>query len=221
MESLDDERAILSPQAELKLFEELMQTFTLDEINQVLVDQFSAVEPTIFVQSDASAQITQEDIETAFNNALDLEIVPDEFAVTKAFAYTDFGQDGEVVFREYDEVYDITTVTFDNGLRLNVKPTKLVTGQVEFDLRYGTGYQFFTEKDSGLKELYNYMVAAGLGQHNVNELRELLSDKDVSLHFVPRFNTWGGRFNASNEHLYMDAIDCCVFKFFFPTSSTP
>jgi zinc protease len=203
LESLDDERAILSPQAELKLFEELMQTFTLDEINQVMIDQFSAVEPTIFVQSDASAEITQEDIKTAFNAALDLEIVPDEFAVTKAFAYTDFGQDGEVVLREYDEVYDITTVMFDNGLRLNVKPTKLVTGQVEFDLRYGTGYQFFTEKDSGLKELYNYMVAAGLGQHNVNELRELLSDKDVSLRFVPRFNTWGGRFNASNEHLLL------------------
>ena len=203
LESLDDQKAILSPQAELTLFEELMQTFTLAEINQVLIDQFSAVQPTIFVQSDGSVEITQDEIETAYLTALDIEVLPDELAVAKAFAYTDFGQSGEVLTREYDELYDITKVSFANGLRLNVKPTKLVTGRVELDLQYGTGFQFFTEKDAGLKELYSYMVAAGLGQHDVNELRELLSDKDVSLRFIPRFHSWGGRFSASNEHLLL------------------
>ena len=52
----------------------------------------------------------------------------------------------EVVMREYDELYDITKVSFANGLRQNVKPTKLATGRVELDLQYGTGFQFFSEK---------------------------------------------------------------------------
>ena len=74
LESLDDQKAILSPQAELTLFEELMQTFTLAEINQVLIDQFSAVQPTIFVQSDGSVEITQDEIETAYLTALEQSV---------------------------------------------------------------------------------------------------------------------------------------------------
>lgn len=203
IESLDDDRAILSPDAELALFEELMVTFSVEEINQAIQAQFSAVKPVVYVQSNDSVAITSEQVKTAFTAALNAKVTQDIVQEVKDFAYTDFGSAGEVSSRDYIEAYDITNIVFANGLRLNVKPTQLVTGQVQLDLRYGDGYRFFTAKDEGLKELYGYMVAAGLGEHNVNELRELVADKDISLGYSPRFHSWGGTFSSSNEHLLL------------------
>jgi zinc protease len=198
---IEHQDAILDPRAELALFEELMATFTLADINTALLQQFSRVEPLVFVQSDLSTALSTADVEAVFEQAIALEVKPDEQAAQVTFAYADFGEPGEIISNTHEPQHDVTSVVFANGVHLNIKPTSLVTGQVLLDLQFGQGYRAFNAADVGLKELYAYKVVAGLGQHDINELRQLLSGKDVTLGFEPRFHAWGGVFSTAQEHL--------------------
>ena len=189
--------------ASLDLFVELMETFSVEEINAVIAQQFTRIPPTIFIQfaEQETALPTAAEIKAVYDNALTQLVTANEEQEFKAFAYTQFGEPGKVVDESYNEAYDYSSFTFANGVRVNVKATQLVKEKVLIRVRYGTGTKALPQSLAGLNDLYNFHIVGGLGEHSVNELRELLSDKNVSLSFSADFNGYGGTFSTSNDTL--------------------
>ena len=187
----------------LDIFQELMATFSAEEINKVLRSQFMRVEPTIFMQfsQQALALPTTEQIIAVYQQAMTLPIQANVEKEVAKFAYTEFGQPGTVKAKSYDEVYDYYSYTFTNGVHLNVKSTDLAQEKVLIDVSYGDGIKTLTPEQAGMQDLYNFYIVGGLGKHSVNELRELLSDKNVSLNFNADLNSYGGTFSTSNDTL--------------------
>jgi zinc protease len=187
----------------LDIFQELMATFSAEEINKVLRSQFMRVEPTIFMQfsQQALALPTTEQIIAVYQQAMTLPIQANVEKEVAKFAYTEFGQPGTVKAKSYDEVYDYYSYTFTNGVHLNVKSTDLAQEKVLIDVSYGDGIKTLTPEQAGMQDLYNFYIVGGLGKHSVNELRELLSDKNVSLNFNADLNSYGGTFSTSTDTL--------------------
>ena len=187
----------------LDIFQELMATFSAEEINKVLRSQFMRVEPTIFMQfsQQALALPTTEQIIAVYQQAMTLPIQANVEKEVAKFAYTEFGQPGTVKAKSYNEVYDYYSYTFTNGVHLNVKSTDLAQEKVLIDVAYGDGIKTLTPEQAGMQDLYNFYIVGGLGKHSVNELRELLSDKNVSLNFNADLNSYGGTFSTSTDTL--------------------
>ncbi len=187
----------------LALFEEWVATFHVGEINQLLIDQFERVPPTIFIQfaEQDKALPSNEQIMAVYNDAFDITVTETQAAETKAFAYTDFGASGQVIAQQYDELNEVHTFRFANGVQVNFKASQRVKEQVLVNLAYGKGGRSLTPEQAGLSDLYRFYVVGGLAQHSVNELRELLSDKNVSLNFGTSFTGFGGTFNTSSDTL--------------------
>lgn len=187
----------------LDIFQELMATFSAEEINKVLRSQFMRVEPTIFMQfsQQALALPTTEQIIAVYQQAMTLPIQANVEKEVAKFAYTEFGQPGIVKAKSYNEVYDYYSYTFTNGVHLNVKSTDLAQEKVLIDVAYGDGIKTLTPEQAGMQDLYNFYIVGGLGKHSVNELRELLSDKNVSLNFNADLNSYGGTFSTSTDTL--------------------
>lgn len=191
------------PSASLDLFVELMETFSVEEINEVITRQFTRIPPTIFIQfaEQETALPSSNEIKGVYDNALTQSVTANEAQAIKAFAYTQFGEPGKVIEKSYNDAYDYSSYTFANGVRLNVKATELVKEKVLIRVRYGSGTKALPQSLAGLNDLYNFYIVGGLGEHSVNELRELLSDKNVSLSFSADFNGYGGTFSTSNDTL--------------------
>ena len=187
----------------LAIFQELMATFSTEEMDRVLQAQFMRVEPTIFMQFSQQAQPlpSTEQITAVYQQAMTLPIQANITQEMAQFAYTEFGEPGKVVAESYDEAYDYYSYTFSNGVRLKVKSTDLAQEKVLIDVSYGDGIKTLTPEQAGMEDLYNFYIVGGLGKHSVNELRELLSDKNVSLNFNADFNSYGGTFSTSNDTL--------------------
>ena len=187
----------------LAIFAELMETFSVDEINAVLRAQFMRVEPTIFMQfaQQALPLPNTEQIKAVYQHAMAAPIAANVTQAVAKFAYTDFGTPGKVAQQLYNEQYDYHSYTFANGVRLKVKSTDLAKEKILINVAYGQGVRALNPEQAGMQDLYNFYIVGGLGKHSVNELRELLADKNVSLNFGAGFNNYGGTFSTSNDTL--------------------
>ena len=192
---------VTEPDLEFALFSEMMETFSTAEVNAVIKAQFERTMPLIHIQSDINFTVDKAEVINVYKSALQEKVMQNVAEVKNEFAYTNFGQSGAVTEQKYYEIDDIHQYTFANGVRLLHKPSTLTAGEVLINLHYGPGTKAFPHDLPGLKELYNFYYVAGLGKHDINELRGILSDKDVSLNFYSRFNGLGGVFSTSAERI--------------------
>jgi zinc protease len=108
---------------------------------------------------------------------------PAEMAEAK-WGYTNFGPPGKVAKREHVADLDITLVTFENGVRLNLKKTDFEANRIRASVRVGSGRLTEPKDKPGLgfytSQTYN---EGGLGQHSVDDLRRILAGKTVGAGF--------------------------------------
>ncbi|MDR2435748.1 MAG: insulinase family protein [Puniceicoccales bacterium] len=106
--------------------------------------------------------------------------------VPETFAYENFGSPGNVASESYDKELDLYCYTFQNGVRLNIKPTKFEAGQVLVRVRFGQGLLTEPRNMEGLTKFAAWsFVDGGLGQHSCDDLSDIFAGK-----------TWGVRFGV-------------------------
>ena len=100
------------------------------------------------------------------------------------FAYTNFGPAGTIADKKVVEDLDATLIRFQNGVRLNLKPTDFEAGRIRVSVRLGGGTLTLPMDQPGLALLANVaFTAGGLGKHSVDDLQHLLAGKTVGLGF--------------------------------------
>jgi zinc protease len=121
-------------------------------------------------------------------------VTPPAAKTTARFAYTNFGRLGKVVKDTRLADIDTRLVTFANNVRLNLKKTDFQKNSVQISLRVGEGSLDFPEKPFGLSSLVSAFSNGGLEKHSADDLRIILSGRQVSTRFGGSGSSFGSTY---------------------------
>ncbi|MCS7267311.1 MAG: insulinase family protein [Geminicoccaceae bacterium] len=184
-------RVLLAPEAELALFDELVPTVDEEALRAAVARLFAGSGPMIeLVLPEASggdeARLSRA-VEAAWRESETIAVDPPEPVARVALAYAPAEEPAPIRARTRLEALDVTSATFANGLRLDVKPTRFEAGSVRALIRFGRGRLGLPLDRPGLDGLAEALLAGGgLGRHDAQELARLFAAERVRLGFSIR-----------------------------------
>src|SRR5678816_3273740 len=114
------------------------------------------------------------EITSAYEKSRAVAVTPPEAMLDSKWAYTNFGAPGKVAKRDHVADLDVTLITFENGVRLNLKKTDFEANRIRLSVRIGTGQLTEPRDKPGLalylSRTYN---EGGLGKHSADDLRRI------------------------------------------------
>ena len=179
--SVNSGEVFTAPETDLAMFEAIVADLTLDEVNDVLNGTFTGQGPLIFVTGPDAIEGGNDAILAAYQASQQTEVVALESEARVDWPYTEFGTPGTVVSTEVVEDIGTTFVTFDNGVRLTIKPTDFTDDQVLVSIRTGTGFLSLpTDEPTAALALGAAFGEGGLGQLTAEQLETVLSGRVYS-----------------------------------------
>ncbi|KWV90523.1 pitrilysin family protein [Erythrobacter sp. YT30] len=196
MRVISAESVLTTPQYRLEQFERMAPNITPEAVFEELKSHVADLDnPLIRFQGRTAPAGGKEALRDAFTSAMALPIAPPEDAGPIEFAYTDFGEPGEVVEDNVEERLGIRRIRFANGVRLNLKKTDVSEDRISV-LTIVDGGVLLNTKDDPLKTyLTSSLPAGGLGEHSRDELSTVLAGRSVGNGFTANgdgFSLTGG-----------------------------
>jgi zinc protease len=132
------------------------------------------------IEGDAPSAIL-----AAYGESTAVAVTAPEARADVPWAYTNFGPPGKVAHREYLADLDVTLVTFENGVRVNLKKTDFSANRVSVNLSVGVGRLTEPSTQPGLG-IYaaRTQLGGGLGKHSADELRRVLAGRNSPTTFT-------------------------------------
>ncbi|WP_418152120.1 M16 family metallopeptidase [Litorimonas sp. RW-G-Af-16] len=182
LSSFASDSVVTSPQADLELFQKRADAITLERVEKAFREQWAKLEtaPQLELTTNQDIEGGEATLEAAYAAS---RAIPVEAQIEKAaqtFAYTDFGPAGKVVERSKIEDIEITTVMFDNNVRLNIKKTPYETEVIRLKVAMGGGSLTFPTDQPGFRTFAPNMIGlSGLEAHSVDDIHTLMAGKSV------------------------------------------
>jgi zinc protease len=184
-DDLVDHNVFTTPADDLALYTPALDHVTVEDCVAALRTAWSA--PHRLVMITGNAKIPGDDvaaIRAAYDKAHAIAVAPPETINDAKWAYTNFGAPGKVAKREHIDDLDITLVTFENGVRLNLKKTDFEANRIRLSLRVGNGQLTEPRDQPGLAAYTGETFSeGGLGKHSSDDLRRILAGKTVGASF--------------------------------------
>lgn len=179
--SVNNDEVFTAPETDLAMFEAIVADLTLDEVNTALRGTFTGQGPLIFVTGPDAIEGGNDAILAAYEASQQTEVAALEAEARVDWPYTEFGTPGTVASTEVIEDIGTTFVTFDNGVRLTIKPTDFTDDQVLVSIRTGTGFLSLpTDEPTATLALGAAFAEGGLGQLTAEQLETVLSGRVYS-----------------------------------------
>jgi len=137
--------------------------------------------PLIRFQGRTAPAGGEEALRAAWNEGMAQPLEASAEAEAVEFAYTDFGEPGEVVSDTVDEALGIRTLRFANGVMLNLKQTDLQEDRVLVQVNIDGGDMLDTADNPLATAMFGSLSVGGLGQHTLDELQTVLAGRRVGL----------------------------------------
>jgi zinc protease len=145
-------------------------------------------------------------VNAAFRESLAQPVAAPPEKKAPPFAYTDFGPAGKIKHRRHLPELDVHLLEFENGVRVNLKPTTFEAATVHLTARLARGMQTEPLTQPGLGALASGALLNGaLGRHPPDELRRILSAANVTAGFSSQetyFSFEGQSASASLERQF-------------------
>lgn len=178
---LRDGQVPTTPESALERFNAHAPTITPEAVMAALREELVPLQnPLIRFEGRTAPEGGEAALRAAWIEGTEGELVPDEQAAMAEFAYTDFGTPGTIVSDTVDERLDIRTITFANGLKLNLKPTELQQDRIQVQLHVDGGEMLNTPDNPLATAMTGSLPSGGLGAHTLDELQSILAGKQVS-----------------------------------------
>jgi len=169
------------PAFRLAFFEDLAARMTPEMVHAALIEGAAPLEdPLIRFEGRMAPEGGETALRSAFAEAMVLPISPPDEGRALAFAYEDFGETGKVVADRVDERLGIRLVTFDNGVRLNLKRTDIRKERLQVRVAIDGGQLLDTREDPLATAMVAALASGGLGAHSQDELATILAGRTVS-----------------------------------------
>lgn len=188
-DTLLDRDVWTTPEDDLALYGPALEKVTVEDCLAALRSAWSP--PHRIVMVTGNAKVPGDDAEKAkaaiaavYEKSRAKPVAAPEQMADAKWAYTNFGTPGKVAKREHVKDLDITLLTFENGVRLNLKKTDFEANRIYMTARIGTGQLTEPRDKPGLAFYAGQTYAdGGLGKHSVDELRRVLAGKTVGAGF--------------------------------------
>ncbi|MEP2734758.1 MAG: insulinase family protein [Erythrobacter sp.] len=173
---------VLTPASKFEVLEALKPALTADQVTEAFRANWAGGPNNVFVTTAEPIENAGEAIAAALTASQKVAVEAPVEAVTKPFAYDDFGTPGKISSDTMIEDLGIRTITFENGVRLNIKTTDFEAGKVRYSVKVGEGLQSIPEGSGGLNYfMENVMALGGLGEHDIEEIQKLTVGKSVNI----------------------------------------
>lgn len=158
--------------------------------------------------SNAINEISEEELKAnlinAFRKSLNEPAEPIEEKEDVIFAYTDFGATGKIASDSQIEDLGIRIITFENGVKLNIKTTEFEDNRVQYSVRIDGGEFHFGKENAILSGFMNRVFSAGaLGKHDVDDLRSIRLGTTVSTNFNSSTDYFGDYGSVAPDDLLL------------------
>lgn len=188
-DSLLDRDVFTHPSDDLALYGPALEKVTVEDCVAAMREAWSAKHRLILVTGNAKIPIDDKEkalaeIKSTYEKSAALAVTPPAAIQDAKWAYTDFGAPGKVAKREHVQDLDVHLLTFENGVRLNLKKTDFEANRIRMSIRLGSG-QLTEPKDKPGLAFYTGQTytLGGLGKHSADDLRRILAGKNVGAGF--------------------------------------
>jgi zinc protease len=209
-ESLNDREVYTSPADDLALLRPALEKITVNDCLAALRNAWSSDDRNVLVAGNAvitppSGGTAESVIAEAYKKAHETPIAAPTAENEAKWGYTQFGPEGRVAKREHLDDLEIELITFENGVRLNLKKTPFEAGVIRVSLRAGDGTMTQPPSQRGLAALAGATFdAGGLGKHSVDDLQRILAGKNVAAQFGGASDAFVVRSSTTPGDLLLD-----------------
>ncbi len=209
-DALLDRDVFTTPADDLALYKPAFEKITVADCLAALRAAWSPAHRLILVTGNAKlGDAGTAAIAAAFDRTSAVKVAPPEVLEELKWAYTNFGPAGKIVKRERVEDLDVTLVTFENGVRVNLKKTDFEANRIRLSARVGYGQLTEPKDQPGLATYAGQTFnGGGLGKYNADDLRRVLAGKTVGIGFGVGGDafTFGGGTNREDLLLQLQLL---------------
>lgn len=178
---LEEGQVPTTPASALARFMDHLPTITPETVLEALREELVPLEnPLIRFAGRVAPEGGAEALRAAWDAGMARELAADDEVAITEFGYTDFGPPGEVVSDTLTDRLDIRTITFANGVRLNLKRTELQRDRIGVQLNIDGGKMLNTRDDPLATAMVSVLPVGGLGRHTTDELQSIFAGRSVN-----------------------------------------
>jgi zinc protease len=170
----DDYRIVFTtPASYLALFEATVKNLKARVVNGALRRIFDGSGPAVAMLAAAPLPSSDAELATEYAKVHAMPVSAPAAEAAIVWPYGHFGTPSTVARRTAIPGLDATAVRFANGVRLNVKPTKFIKGEILVQVRVGNGVQDLP-KDAPVW-MQDAFIGGGLKALNLSDLARALA----------------------------------------------
>lgn len=179
---LNDGQVPTTPQSALERFEAHAPSITPDTVLAAIREDIVPLDnPMIRFTGRTAPEGGAQAIRAAWDAGMEVALEAREEEALETFAYDDFGTPGTITSDTVEPVLSIRTITFANGLKLNLKKTDLQEDRVAVQLSVDGGQMLDTIENPLATAMTSSLIVGGLGAHSLDELQSILAGRQVGL----------------------------------------
>lgn len=177
------ETVFTHPADSLARFEDYADGISVDEVEAAFREDWTSGEPLVFVTATEAIEDAEGEIAALWSESHAIAVEAPEAGDDTGWAYTDFGTPGAVASRTEIDDLGISQVVFENGVRLNVKPTQFRARRVSLDILFGRG-ELEPRPEAVVGTVASSVFASsGLEAHSADDLARVLAGRAVGANF--------------------------------------
>jgi len=210
---LDEQQIPSTPKSALDRFEAFAPYITPAAVLAALRQDAAALDdPMIRFIGRVSPNMGVAALRSAWLEAARAPVAPPDRKIAVEFAYSDFGELGEVVSDTRNERFGLREIRFANGVMLTLKATGLERDQVRYRLSLDGGSLIETREDPLRTAMIATLPVGGLGKHSQDELETMLAGRTVQFSLSSATDSFvmGGTTTPRDLGLQLDLLTAAI-----------
>lgn len=203
-----DDNVFTDPATDLALFNGMADKLTLAATQAALKAAFAGGVTRIFGTGSETIADAPAEIEKAWRASAAIPLAKPKAEEAVAFSYS-FGAPGKVVSRMEATDLGATFVRFENGVKLNIRPSDVDKNVIQVQVHLGNGNFAVPKNLQGLGVYFGPgVIDGGLGKLNAAQLDKALTGRLVGAGFIPGPDSFvfSGRTAPKDFALQMDLM---------------
>ena len=185
VENVEGAEVFTSPAQDLQFFDDLKSQINVKTLNAGLPALIGGDGPFLWHSGETLGNLDKDALKSTYDMVNQAKLAAEATHDTKAWPYTSFGTPSAIVKREEIKDLGLTQLTYANGLKVTIKPTKFKEDEIGVIVRFAGGLKsldpaghppVFVASVSGVSE-------GGLGKLSAPDLKDTLAGKIVGVDF--------------------------------------